>query len=356
MKKLFLIHSEQEKFHGRVNRWKDYELHFSPFGYEDFIAHTGRTDDEMKVYWSVVHEVAERADGYDAVWGESPETLLIQLYRYQKGMKRLPFIVTEQDMMQRLKILGKLIESEFGGNPVHDFLRREENFWIHMTRSQRDTLIAEGIPGDKLYYYACSSYTVIFVAPEQHKIFSEVGGDAGPAGGEFSNSILVPGSNHRDHETLLRAVEGLSEPVNIVCSFNRYDKLKSPNVKWHDFMPIRDYLRAIKSARIVIVPMVKTGISGGEVTTTFAMAFGKPVIATRDAATEDFMTDSVDGLLVEPGDAAGLRSAIDRLLGDPEFAARLGENARLTEKRLAETCERNMTELFSRATEWKPAL
>ncbi|MEU5864906.1 glycosyltransferase family 4 protein [Nonomuraea sp. NPDC047529] len=47
---------------------------------------------------------------------------------------------------------------------------------------------------------------------------------------------------------------------------------------------------------------------------------GVPVIATRVGALADHVTDGVDGLLVEPGDAGALRAAIERFYasGEPE--------------------------------------
>ncbi|WP_084962193.1 glycosyltransferase family 4 protein [Thermoactinospora rubra] len=47
---------------------------------------------------------------------------------------------------------------------------------------------------------------------------------------------------------------------------------------------------------------------------------GVPVIATRVGALADHVTDGVDGLLVEPGDVAALREAIERFYrpGEPE--------------------------------------
>ncbi|GAA1619317.1 glycosyltransferase [Nonomuraea maheshkhaliensis] len=47
---------------------------------------------------------------------------------------------------------------------------------------------------------------------------------------------------------------------------------------------------------------------------------GVPVIATRVGALADHVTDGVDGLLVEPGDAEALRAAIERFYasGEPE--------------------------------------
>lgn len=58
------------------------------------------------------------------------------------------------------------------------------------------------------------------------------------------------------------------------------------------------------------------------------MAAGKPVVATAVGANVQLIENGVNGLLVPPGDWAQLAGALDRLLRDPEEAARLGAAAR----------------------------
>jgi glycosyltransferase involved in cell wall biosynthesis len=57
-----------------------------------------------------------------------------------------------------------------------------------------------------------------------------------------------------------------------------------------------------------------------------SMAAGTPVIATRVGAVPKLILPGETGVLLDPGDAAGLSGAILRLLGDPEGARRLGAN------------------------------
>lgn len=59
-----------------------------------------------------------------------------------------------------------------------------------------------------------------------------------------------------------------------------------------------------------------------------AMAAGLPVVTTTVGGIPDAVTDSVEGLLVEPGDVALLERSILRLLRDNELRARMGEAAR----------------------------
>jgi len=59
-----------------------------------------------------------------------------------------------------------------------------------------------------------------------------------------------------------------------------------------------------------------------------AIASGCPVISTRIAGIPEIVDHAENGLLVEPGDVAGLAVAIQRLLDDPQLRARFGASGR----------------------------
>jgi glycosyltransferase involved in cell wall biosynthesis len=59
-----------------------------------------------------------------------------------------------------------------------------------------------------------------------------------------------------------------------------------------------------------------------------AMAHGRAVVATRVGGLVDLVRDGETGLLVDPGDRAAMRAAIDRLLAEPALRRRLGTAAR----------------------------
>ncbi len=65
-----------------------------------------------------------------------------------------------------------------------------------------------------------------------------------------------------------------------------------------------------------------------------AMACGRPVIAYRFGAAAETIVNDMNGLLVEPGDVAGLAKALKRLLSDRAHCARLGAQARAHVQRL----------------------
>ncbi len=59
-----------------------------------------------------------------------------------------------------------------------------------------------------------------------------------------------------------------------------------------------------------------------------AAACGVPAVATAVGGIPELVEDGVTGLLTPPGDARGLAAALERVLRDPEAAARLGAAAR----------------------------
>ncbi len=59
-----------------------------------------------------------------------------------------------------------------------------------------------------------------------------------------------------------------------------------------------------------------------------AMAAGKPVVATRAGGTPEVVVDGETGLLVTPGDVAGLGEALGRLAADPALRRRMGAAGR----------------------------
>jgi glycosyltransferase involved in cell wall biosynthesis len=64
-----------------------------------------------------------------------------------------------------------------------------------------------------------------------------------------------------------------------------------------------------------------------------AMRAGLAVVASRVGGVPEAVADGVSGLLVEPGDAAGLASALRGLIGDASLRHRLGIEARRTYER-----------------------
>jgi glycosyltransferase involved in cell wall biosynthesis len=55
---------------------------------------------------------------------------------------------------------------------------------------------------------------------------------------------------------------------------------------------------------------------------------GKPVIVSDDCGADEYITNGVDGIVLSPGDMEGMRTAIVKVMSDPVYAKRLGENGK----------------------------
>src|SRR5919201_1923846 len=98
------------------------------------------------------------------------------------------------------------------------------------------------------------------------------------------------------------------------------------------FVPHDDLGALYGRAAVVVCPSYREGLP---LCVLEAMAHGRPVVATAVGGIPEFVEDGVTGYLVEPGDVAGLRAAIERLLADPLLRRRMGREAR---KRVTERC------------------
>ena len=67
---------------------------------------------------------------------------------------------------------------------------------------------------------------------------------------------------------------------------------------------------------------------GNPVSVMEAQLSGLPVVSTRHAGIPDVVLDGRTGLLVEEGDVRGMAAAMERLMADPELAARFGSAGR----------------------------
>ncbi len=65
-----------------------------------------------------------------------------------------------------------------------------------------------------------------------------------------------------------------------------------------------------------------------------AMAEARPVVASRAGSIPEVVEEGVTGLLIEPGDEAGLADALLRLLTDRKLAAEMGAAGRRRQERL----------------------
>jgi glycosyltransferase involved in cell wall biosynthesis len=91
------------------------------------------------------------------------------------------------------------------------------------------------------------------------------------------------------------------------------------------FVPHDELDRLYARAAVVACPSHREGFG---VACAEAMAHGRPVVASAVGGLLDLVAHEETGLLVPPRDVAALRSALERLFGNPDLRRRFGAAAR----------------------------
>ncbi len=112
-----------------------------------------------------------------------------------------------------------------------------------------------------------------------------------------------------------------------------------------------DIPEVLRGSEMVVLP----SIYGENLPTVLMEAggCGRPVIASDVGGISDIVADGETGLLVQPGDSAGIAEAMLRLLDDPDLGSKLGAAGRERMERLFEAriWAANLRSLYERVIE-----
>jgi glycosyltransferase involved in cell wall biosynthesis len=153
------------------------------------------------------------------------------------------------------------------------------------------------------------------VIPSGVELPAHVGAEAEPA------EVLYAGrlSAEKGVLELLDAAQGL----NLVVAGDGPLRDRVPFGR--GFVPHEELQQLYARAAVVACPSRREGFG---VACLEAMAHGRPVVATRVGGLLDLVVDGETGIVVPPRDPAALRSALERLLADPDLRRRLGAAGR----------------------------
>ena len=165
-------------------------------------------------------------------------------------------------------------------------------------------------------------------------------------------------SRQKDHATLLRAVallreRGLAPPL--LFAGGGKDLQRRPLEKLADELGIAAQVQFLGVVRDVPqrlmahqLCVLSTHYEGMPLALLEGMAAGCAVVGSAVPGVREVLDDGVDGLLVAEADAPALADALERVLRDPPFGARLAAAARraAAEKYSRERMNRRYEELF----------
>jgi glycosyltransferase involved in cell wall biosynthesis len=193
---------------------------------------------------------------------------------------------------------------------------------VHCT-SMKENLIQLGAPEEKvkLVHYSIDQD---FFSPSRNDVTQR-------------NMIVSIGEpRSRDYASLFQAVDGLPVKLN-VASFGhwyarvKYGSVSAPvpaNVSMTRHLTQLELRTLYASSQFLVLPIQDLVYSAGATACLEAGSMARAVIAFRSRGIADYIVDGETGILVEPGNAAALRDAIQYLLANPRVAKRMGQNAR----------------------------
>ena len=183
--------------------------------------------------------------------------------------------------------------------------------------------------------------------------------DAHPFAQRIPGIVMVARfSRQKDHATLLRAVallreRGLAPPL--LFAGGGKDLHRRPLEKLADELGIAAQVQFLGVVRDVPqrlmahqLCVLSTHYEGMPLALLEGMAAGCAVVGSAVPGVREVLDDGVDGLLVAEADAPALADALERVLRDPPFGARLAAAARraAAEKYSRERMNRRYEELF----------
>lgn len=219
------------------------------------------------------------------------------------------------------------------------------------SRAQQQFLIQQGFDPNKIFYIR-NGIDIDFIQTNLKKVVDQ----------PKERYILSVGKDlGRDYKTLVEAVKDLNIKVKVVAwprNFQGIDKLPA-NISVQA-LSYRQVLALYKNAEFVVLPTKKEGNfnasdCSGQYSLLDAMASGKAVIASQRATLPDYLTDGVEGIIVEAENPTALKLVIKKLLGDSALAEQMGENALVKVKKFFTTkiLAKNLANLFLKIAEEK---
>jgi glycosyltransferase involved in cell wall biosynthesis len=152
---------------------------------------------------------------------------------------------------------------------------------------------------------------------------------------EGGNYILFSGrlSEEKGLLTLLSAIRKAKVPLLIAGEGSMRPDMEHiiantglTHVQMMGYLTGPALTQAVAGARLIVVPSEWYEVFGQVIIEAFAQ--GKPVVATAIGGIPEVVSNGIDGLLVPPGDADALASAMQWLWERPQAATEMGQAGR----------------------------
>lgn len=215
---------------------------------------------------------------------------------------------------------------------------------------RRGILAQRVVPAHKLHtihkgirlewYPAVSAANWPFATRDESKIVLTIGRFDPVKGNRYLVAAAESLSSHQDvHFVFLGAGTELNSLQRSAKKFRNADRI-------HFLGHIDDVRPYLAAASIYVQPSRSEGLAKSIIE---AMAYGLPVVSTRNGGAEELILHEESGILVPARNSTALAAAIDDLLRQPNKAKRLGDSARswLAQNLNADATAQNYHELYT---------
>lgn len=144
-----------------------------------------------------------------------------------------------------------------------------------------------------------------------------------PAGAAVREGLVAFGvDGGRDYATLCDAVAGTGIEVDLYCAEWNLEGFDLPaEVRWRGTVPHEEYREALRSCRAVVVPTHERAYPTGQSVAMEGAACGALVVTTSTVALGEYFRHDDTALMSPPGDAAGLRANLERVVRGDDWRA-----------------------------------
>ncbi|MFH2006069.1 MAG: glycosyltransferase [bacterium] len=308
-------------------RWAGLELQLVRSQFDQLVRYNHHTPEMMpRVSRERLTAFADAAHGFEAIFCETPEALLLFDEWQRRGLTQRPLVALEVEGLLRVDAMRRWYRYR-GGDPWPALCRAPHVSWLAASSVQQERLAQGGVPQERIFpVRGCTAHFGMFVQDIERQLGGDAAADASLAQGLPRDAVLLPGGGRRDHVTALRAagrLPGLTFVLIDELLPRKQHQLREagisqlPNLYSLKPLSLERFIALVRRARLVVVSLQPGQGDGGHTTVATAHRLGVPVIVTDVPGIADYVTDGVDARLVPPGDPSALAAAIEELWNDP---------------------------------------
>ncbi len=343
---VYSLFGDYGRYGEQVSESTHFKVLHSSYLFENYVSiqdiHHGKFGVNKNVLHSMVRSFSN--DDYDLVYcGDSSEALLLQYVMKKQGVPHKSFLINDVDVFEKAKRVDLLILRYYRESFLDEFIASIHNHWFYTAQSRYQEYKKSGIQDDNLHYIPLSFAAIQLFFSKMSRTMMRCRDNADRRG-----HVLSSGSHDRDYGLLVQALHGLNVPVDIICNLDVYQPVDAEHIFWHDSLPEEEYIRKIRSARYVVLPLKSTGGVAGQLNCSIAMYFGKAVIAPACESLDEYLVNNETGLLYEQGNMQSLREKIKFAEQHGEEIIKMGEKASKTESCLSKIAAGNIRKLAKR--------